>query len=295
MTSILSVRDLVKDFGALRAVDGINLDVARGQCLGLLGPNGAGKTTTIEIMEGIKPPTSGEVLYKNQSLGLRFRREAGMMFQSTALQEFITVREILRMFQRFYADNANVDELIERLNLREFLNSDAKKISGGQRQRLLLALALINSPEIVFLDEPTTGLDPQARRNLWDLVQDIKHRGCTIVMSTHYMDEAYQLCDQIAIIDHGRIIAQGSPDALLAHHFQDVVIRSAGSLGAERGTKLAAVNAQLRGDFVEVTSTDVNKTLAELLSLDVQLGDLRIRSRNLEDLFLELTGKDLRS
>ena len=293
MTTILSVRDLVKDFGALRAVDGINLDVARGQCLGLLGPNGAGKTTTIEIMEGIKPPTSGEVLYKNQSLGLRFRREAGMMFQSTALQEFITVREILRMFQRFYAANANVDELIERLNLREFLNSDAKQISGGQRQRLLLALALINGPEIVFLDEPTTGLDPQARRNLWDLVQDIKRRGCTIVMSTHYMDEAYQLCDQIAIIDHGRIIAQGSPDALLAHHFQDVVIRlpAASVPSAAR----ASMNAQLRGDFVEVTSTDVNKTLAELLSLDVQLGDLRIRSRNLEDLFLELTGKDLRS
>ena len=293
MSPLLSVRKLVKDFGKLRAVDDLSLDIARGECVGLLGPNGAGKTTTIEIMEGIKAPGSGEVLYKGKELGQEFRYQVGMMFQSTALQEFITVREILRMFQRFYPSSVAVESLIAKLNLHDFLDSDAKSISGGQRQRLLLALALINKPEILFLDEPTTGLDPQARRNLWDLMLEIKSEGSTIVMSTHYMDEAYQLCDRIAIIDHGRIIAEGSPDALLARHFQDVVIRlPRARVPAEVATLM---QAQVRGDYAEIVSTDVNRSIAELLRHGVELAELRIRSRNLEDLFLELTGKDLRS
>ena len=293
MAAVLSVHNLVKDFGSVRAVAGIDLEVNKGLCVGLLGPNGAGKTTTIEIMEGIKLPTSGEVLYKGQPLGLDFRRQAGMMFQSTALQEFIKVREILTMFQRFYPHSVDIDQLIDSLNLSEFLDSDAKKISGGQRQRLLLALALINNPEVIFLDEPTTGLDPQARRNLWELMQAIKAQGSTIVMSTHYMEEAYQLCDQIAIIDHGHIIARGSPDSLLAHHFQDVVIRLPAESVNAKVRELFAM--QIRGDHAEITSTDVNKTITGLLEHEVQLSQLRIRSRDLEDLFLELTGKDLRS
>ena len=293
MEALIEVENLVKDFQGVRAVDGISFSIARGTCFGMLGPNGAGKTTTVEILEGIKEPTSGTVLYKGAPLDGSFRHEAGIMFQSTALQEFITARETLAMFQRFYTRSASVDELIAACSLEAFLDRDTRKLSGGQRQRLLLAIALINDPEVVFLDEPTTGLDPQARRNFWKLVQDIKAQGKTILLTTHYMEEAYVLCDEIAIMDRGRIIAQGSPDALLKAHFEDVILTLP---KADFDPPAEFAHALLdAGELWELSTRDVPAALRALEGASAGLQRLRIRERTLEDLFLELTGRELRA
>jgi ABC-2 type transport system ATP-binding protein len=174
MKPVLEVRDLVKQYPAVRAVDGVSFAIAPGTCFGLLGPNGAGKTTTVEIMEGVTAPTSGEVLYLGDPLGARFRAEAGIQFQKTALQDFLTVRETLQMFRRLYPRGRDVDELIALCALEQVAGRDNRKLSGGQMQRLLLAIALVNDPQVLFLDEPTTGLDPQARHNFWDLIRAIK-------------------------------------------------------------------------------------------------------------------------
>ncbi len=292
--AFLEVRDLVQRYRTLEAVAGISLTLQRGRCFGLLGPNGAGKTTTIEIMEGIHRPTSGQVLYQGEPLGKRFREQAGIMFQSTALQEFITVRETLQLFGRFYSRGTPLERLIEECSLEGFIDRDAHRLSGGQRQRLLLAIALVNDPEVLFLDEPTTGLDPQARRNFWDLVGRIKERGKTVLLTTHYMEEAYALCDEIAIMDHGRILAQGTPRALLAAHFDDVVLELPRESFPEAPPPLAATLLQRNGN-VEILTSDVNATIRALLAADVSLARLQVRSRTLEDLFLELTGRGLRA
>jgi ABC-2 type transport system ATP-binding protein len=294
MSIILQVSELVKRFGSLTAVDGVNFEIREGSCFGLLGPNGAGKTTTIEMMEGIKQPDGGTVRYRGEPLGEEFRNEAGIMFQTTALQEFITVREVMRQFSRFYPHSASIDDLADRYALHEFLDQDTRKLSGGQKQRLLLAMALINQPKILFLDEPTTGLDPQSRRNLWDQVQQVREQGATILLTTHYMEEAYELCDEIAIMDHGRVIAQDAPDALLAAHFDDVVVQlHADDIARDIGER--EFSAVFRNDSAHIVTSDVNKTIERLLDLDIPLHRLRIRSRDLEDLFLELTGKELRA
>ena len=224
MPPVLEVRDLVKQYPGVRAVDGVSFSIAEGQCFGLLGPNGAGKTTTVEMMEGVTQPTSGEVLYHGEPLGARFREEAGIQFQKTALQDFLTVRETLRLFSRLYPRRRDVDELIRTCALEQVADRDNRKLSGGQMQRLLLAIALANDPRVLFLDEPTTGLDPQARHNFWDLIRSIKAERRTVLLTTHYMEEAYFLCDVIAIMDRGRIIAEGSPSRLLKEHFDDVVL-----------------------------------------------------------------------
>jgi ABC-2 type transport system ATP-binding protein len=221
MPTILQVFNLVKNFSDLVAVNDVSFEIRAGTCFGLLGPNGAGKTTTIELMEGIKTPDAGKILYNGEPLGAQFRNEAGIMFQNTALQEFVTVREMLVQYSRFYPRTADIDQLVDDYSLGEFLHQDTRKLSGGQKQRLLLAMALINLPKILFLDEPTTGLDPQSRRNLWERVRRVKAEGTTILLTTHYMEEAYELCDEIAIMDHGRIIAHDAPDTLLAEHFDD--------------------------------------------------------------------------
>jgi ABC-2 type transport system ATP-binding protein len=294
MAIILQVSDLVKRFGSLTAVGEVNFEIREGSCFGLLGPNGAGKTTTIEMMEGIMRPDSGSVRYRGEPLGEKFRNEAGIMFQSTALQEFITVREVMRQFSRFYPHSASIDDLADRYALHEFLDQDTRRLSGGQKQRLLLAMALINQPKILFLDEPTTGLDPQSRRNLWNQVQQVREQGATILLTTHYMEEAYELCDEIAIMDHGRVIAQDAPDALLAAHFDDVVVQlHADDIARDIGER--EFSAVFRNDSAHIVTSDVNKTIERLLDLDIPLDRLRIRSRDLEDLFLELTGKELRA
>jgi ABC-2 type transport system ATP-binding protein len=273
-------------------VDGVSFEVQQGSCFGLLGPNGAGKSTTIEMLEGLLKPTAGQVLFRNAPLGAHYRERVGIQFQSTALQERLTTRENLRFFAALYPHSRPLDELIALCRLQEFLDRDSSKLSGGQRQRLLLAIALINEPEVLFLDEPTTGLDPQARRNFWDLVQGIKAQGKTIVLTTHYMEEAYLLCDEIVIVDHGKIIARGSPTALLAEHFDDSVLE----LPLTEANKLKdTILYQPKGDAVEIHTADINDTIAQLLAAKVSLTHLRIRQRTLEDLFLELTGRELRA
>ncbi|MCW8955719.1 MAG: ABC transporter ATP-binding protein [Gammaproteobacteria bacterium] len=292
MEPVIEVKSLVKHFQGVKAVNGIDFQLPAGICFGLLGPNGAGKTTTVEMLEGISAPTSGEILYKGQPLGKAFKDEAGIMFQSTSLQDFMTVREALEMFAHFYPKVSAVDELIEVCALSEFIDRDTRKLSGGQRQRLLLAIAMINQPEVIFLDEPTTGLDPQARRNFWNLVQDIKRQKKTIVLTTHYMEEAYLLCDQIAIMDHGKIIAMGTPRELLAKHFNDVILQLPAEVYSE--ALFDDLDVLHHDGVLELRTGDVAGTMRHLLQNGVVLDGLRIRDRTLEDLFLELTGKDLR-
>jgi len=292
--ALLSVENLVKRYADNTAVDGLSFRVREGSCFGLLGPNGAGKTTTIEIMEGILAPTSGTVRYRGAPLGERFRAEAGILFQKTALQDFLTVRQTLEMFRGLYDQGLAVDEVIRLCALEKLLNRDNKKLSGGQLQRLLLGVALVNDPAILFLDEPTTGLDPQARRRFWELVESIKAQRKTIILTTHYMEEAQLLCDDIVIVDHGRIIAQGAPHALLRQHFKAVLLElpTEDWTPAARGLGLPFFEAAGR---VELTTNDLEGTLRTLMQSGIALAHLRIRPPNLEDLFLELTGKDLRS
>ena len=292
MTAILTVRDLHKKYAGVHAVQGVSFEVQKGTCFGLLGPNGAGKSTTVEMLEGISKPSSGQILYQGQVLGPAYRERVGIQFQTTALQDFLTVNENLKFFRALYTQGPSIEELIELCHLGEFLDRDSRKLSGGQRQRLLLAIALINDPEVLFLDEPTTGLDPQARRNFWDLVQSIKARSKTIILTTHYMEEAYLLCDEIAIMDRGRIIAQGSPQKLLAEHFNDTVLELPESELANRGLNLTYVRM---GELAEIMTPDVNSVVRQLLDAGVSIAQLKIRPRTLEDLFLELTGKDLRA
>ena len=224
MTTALEARNLVKEYPGVLAVDGVSFTVPEGTCFGLLGPNGAGKTTTVEIIEGVTRPTSGDVYYYGEVAGERFRQETGIQFQNTALQDHITVLETLEMFQALYDRKADLGHVIEQCSLGDLLDRDNRKLSGGQRQRLLLAVALVNQPKLVFLDEPTTGLDPQARRNFWALVQSIRSEGATIVLTTHYMDEAHVLCDEVAIMDEGKIVTQGSPERLLFDKYGDKLI-----------------------------------------------------------------------
>ena len=294
MQTALEARNLVKRYPGVLAVDDVSFAVAEGSCFGLLGPNGAGKTTTVEIIEGVTPATSGEILYFGEPAGRQFREEAGIQFQSTALQDYLTVRETLEMFRNLYDRRGDLSSIIEDCSLGELLDRDNRKLSGGQKQRLFLAVALVNRPRLVFLDEPTTGLDPQARRNFWALIQKIQARGTTIILTTHYMDEAHVLCDAIAIMDEGKIIASGAPEELLKQRYSGLIIE----------LPLEDVSHDLDGidhvvyeglGIVEIVSQDISKSL-ELLSGRIDnLNRIKIRQANLEDLFLDLTGHSLRS
>ena len=291
---LLEVQNLVKLYPRVTAVDGVSFEVEAGCCFGLLGPNGAGKTTTVEIMEGILPASSGEVRYHGEPIGSRFRNEAGILFQKTALQDFLTVRQTLNLFRGLYPQGYDIDELLRLCSLQKLADRDHRKLSGGQQQRLLLAIALVNDPAILFLDEPTTGFDPQARRNFWALIESVKARRRTIILTTHYMEEAQRLCDEIAIMDRGRIIARGPPRRLLAEHFADVLIELPRDdfPAAARDLPLRLIEGAER---IEISTNDLEGTLKTLLAAQVPLGNLRIRPPNLEDLFLELTGKELRA
>ncbi len=287
----MEVRDLVKHFPGVQAVNGVTLAVQRGECFGLLGPNGAGKTTTIEIMEGIQNATSGQVLFCGAPLGKDFKQRAGMQFQVTALQDFLTVKETLELFYGLFRRTMDMDELISMCNLGDLLQRDNRKLSGGQRQRLLLAIALVNDPELIFLDEPTTGLDPHARRKFWALIESIKQRNKTVLMTTHYMEEAYHLCDRIAIMERGKIIADGSPAALLKSHFSDTIL----TLPAEDftvSTEAFPLAIYLVHNTVHIHTDDVHGSIQTLLEYKVPLRRLEIRARTLDDLFIELTRDD---
>jgi ABC-2 type transport system ATP-binding protein len=289
---VIDVCNLVKSYKGVQAVDDVSFSIEKGHCFGLLGPNGAGKTTTIEIMEGIINATSGQVLYSGKAIGEDISQQIGIQFQSTALQDFLTVQETLNLFTSFYDNTIPHNQLIELCDLKDYLDRDNRLLSGGQRQRLLLALALINDPEIIFLDEPTTGLDPQARRNFWQLIKNIKAKNKTVILTTHYMDEAEHLCDEVVIMDNGKIIESGTPNQLLAKHFQNVFIY----LPKEQVPRALIEKNQwlAENDRVEITTQQVEETISLLIAAKVPLDGLQVKSPNLDDLFLKLTGHSLR-
>jgi len=293
MPPILEVRHLKKQFAQLTAVNDISFQIQPGTCFGLLGPNGAGKTTIIEMIEGLLEPTSGEIFYQGKPRDQRFKLEAGIQFQSTSVMDKLTVAEILKLFHSLYHKRSNLCELIEICNLESLLPRRATQLSGGQQQRLMFALALINDPQIIFLDEPTTGLDPQSRRNLWALIERIKGQGKTVLLTTHYMDEAEILCDTLVIVDRGDIIAQGTPQNLLKQHFDhSYVCLDRADFEPVMSTwpeQVIHINGQ-----VEIQSSSVEVTLQKLQQQQVSLRSLRVRNPTLEDLFLKLTGHSLR-
>jgi len=297
------------DKKAVDAVNGLDLEVLRGECFGLLGPNGAGKTTTVEILEGLLEPTSGEL----EVLGMRWgrgqdhalRQKLGITLQETKLQEKLTVIETLRMFRSFYTSGLEPEGVMHLVSLDEKAGAWVRKLSGGQRQRLAVACALVGEPELLFLDEPTTGLDPQARRQLWDVINDLKKSGRTILLTTHYMDEAEKLCDRVAIVDHGRVIALGTPRQLVSNLGSDHVVE----FDLQHNGEVAAVEPER---FLDIPSTRsaVKETGGYLLTVSephvaipallkqlehdgLQLASLTTRHVNLEDVFVSLTGRHL--
>ncbi len=291
---ILEIRRLVKTFGSFAAVSGVSFSIEEGLCFGLLGPNGAGKTTTIEVIEGLLAPDSGEILYKGEKRGHRFYEEVGIQFQNTELPHQLTVGETLATFRSLYRRKRNMDDLIALCHLEDILHKDNRKISGGQKQRLLLAMAIANDPDLVFLDEPTTGLDPQARRHLWDIVFQLKARNKTLVLTTHYMEEAQFLCDRIAIMDNGRIIAEDTPAGLLNDHVKGTSLILPGPLHPDKLRDFPFPWYLVRENSVEIQTVDINRCLEELFRRNIDLSGVTVRPQNLEDLFLKLTGHALR-
>jgi len=297
---------LRKAFADVVAVDGLDLEVRRGECFGLLGPNGAGKTTTIEICEGLTDADSGEV----HLLGLdwhsgadQLRQRIGVQLQETQFPDKLTVEETLRMFRSFFYTGIAVEESIRTAQLEEKRGARVGTLSGGQKQRLAMACALVGDPELLFLDEPTTGLDPQARRHVWDLVDVLKKAGRTIILTTHYMDEAERLCDRVAIMDHGRIIALGTPQQLIAsvggEHIVEfaVTVQDAVDLEALKqipGVQSHRVDAGLHQLSVSELHTVVPRIFAALTEQGLHLSEFRTHSATLEDVFVSLTGRNLR-
>jgi ABC-2 type transport system ATP-binding protein len=294
MPPILEVRHLKKNYADRVAVNNVSFAIPAGICFGLLGPNGAGKTTTLEMIEDIIQPTAGEILYKGRPRTSRFKDEIGIQFQHTALLAMLTVEETLSVFQALYRSPEDLDHLVALCQLGEFRRQRHEHISGGQRQRFLLALALVNRPQLLFLDEPSTGLDPQARHNLWHIVNNIKAAGKTIILTTHYMEEAQQLCDTVAIMDHGRIIAQGAPEALIRAHCAGVaVVLPRQSLG--RAADGLSLPVTIEGDTARIQPANIDDCLRELMARQVDLSEMTVQSPNLEHVFLNLTGRQLRA
>jgi ABC-2 type transport system ATP-binding protein len=303
-TPVIRVRGLTKRYGDVRAVDGIDFDVAKGEVFGLLGPNGAGKTTTVEILEGLRDHDGGEV----SVLGVDVARDAeaikpriGVSLQTAALYPKLTVTELIDLFRSFYPRSRPTDEVIDALELGERRDARSQDLSGGQRQRLAVALSLVNDPELVFLDEPTTGLDPAARRSLWDIVEGLKADGRSVLLTTHYMEEAEILCDRLAIMDHGRILEMGRVEELVSKHFQERTVRfdRLDGLAREELERLPEVTSVKEdSDEVLIYTRDPGRTIGGLLDLadsrSLEPQNLGIRRATLEDVFLDLTGRALR-
>ncbi|MDI6638543.1 MAG: ABC transporter ATP-binding protein [Bacillota bacterium] len=298
------VSGLRKTYGKTVAVDGLDLRVGCGQVFGMLGPNGAGKTTTVEILVGLRTRDAGEVSVFGMDparQGREVRSRIGVQLQARGLYPRLTVKETVTLFASFYERTLPVDEIIEQVGLTAKARTVVRALSGGQAQRLGVALAMVNDADLVFLDEPTTGLDPQARRSLWDVIRSIRSRGKTVFLTTHYMDEAERLCDNVAVVDHGRVIAFGSPSDLISEHFQEQAIEFSNSIAGdrERFEKLPGVT---RTRFSENTATlytcDVPATMAALMQLatgdGIRIDDVIVRRATLEDVFLKLTGRRIR-
>jgi ABC-2 type transport system ATP-binding protein len=306
MDQAISVRGLRKNYGEFEAVRGIDFEVAQGEVFGLLGPNGAGKTTTIEILEGLRPRTGGEVSVLGFDPGVsmnEIKDRIGVCLQATNLPEKITVREAMTVFASFYSRNTDLDKLLKRLQLWEKRDGFYGQLSGGQKQRVALALAMVNDPQLVFLDEPTTGLDPQVRLGIHELIEELKQAKVTILITTHYIEEAEKLCDRVAIIDEGKIIALGSP--------REIQARTLGHSRIEIHSSRAFPNGDLPSDIeaervvygadrtsISVTSARPTRTLLDLVKwIDQQgidISDIQLKKPTLEDVFIELTGKKLR-
>jgi ABC-2 type transport system ATP-binding protein len=302
--SVIAVDDLRKAYGEVQAVDGVTFAVNRGEIFGLLGPNGAGKTTTIEILEGLNKPDEGTVTVLDFDVRRepgKLKERIGVQLQSAALYPDLKVTELIDLFGAFYARRRPTRELVTELGLDERSDALTKELSGGQRQRLSIALALVNDPELIFLDEPTTGLDPQGRRVLWDHIERLRTEGRTVLLTTHYMEEAEALCDRVAIMDHGKILEMGTVNELISRHFAERSVRFAArpeltdaKLGALKGVARVA-----REDEESVLYTaDVPGTIGALLALGEELNiqglDIAVRRPTLEDVFLQLTGRALR-
>ncbi len=310
MSDAIRCRDLKKTYvsrgSRVEAVNRLDLDVYRGERFGLLGPNGAGKTTTIEILEGLMPPTSGEVEVLGQHWGEHdeeLRQRLGISLQETRLTEKLTVLETLTLFRSFYRRGLPPRAAMEEVGLTEKADAYVGKLSGGQRQRLAVACALVGDPELLFLDEPTTGLDPQSRRQLWDILRGLRAQGRTVLLTTHYMDEAERLCDRVAVVDHGRVIALGSPAELIARlggeHLIEFAVQDGTALDEGRLAALPAVVSVRRDeDGYSLSVTAPHLAVPALLQMldSERLGLIRLTTRHasLEDVFVTLTGRRLR-
>ena len=307
MPAVIHCRDLRKTYdGKVEAVRGLNLEISAGECFGLLGPNGAGKTTTIEILEGLLPPTSGDVTILGRSWksnAREIREQIGISLQETRLSEKLTVGETIQLFASFYHCPRPVADVLEGLQLTEKAEAQVGKLSGGQRQRLAVATALVGSPRVLFLDEPTTGLDPQSRRQLWDIIRNFQKHGGTVLLTTHYMDEAERLCDRLAIVDHGQIIAEGSPAELIAklggHHVVEFALSGNSHGNNTLWQSLPGVDS-VRNDtgMVSLNVREPHRTIPALLAKveeqSAALEHLTTRQASLEDVFVRLTGRHLR-
>ena len=304
-TPALRCSGLVKRYGDVTAVNGLDLEVRRGECFGMLGPNGAGKTTTIEILEGLNTPDAGEVLVLGQRWGQgddrALRERLGIQLQETRLHEKLSVEETVRLFRSFYQRGPSPAQVLARVQLEEKRKAWVGKLSGGQKQRLSVACSLVNDPEVLFLDEPTTGLDPQSRRQLWDLVAAFQAEGGTVLLTTHYMEEAEQLCDRVAVIDHGRVIALGAPDQLIASlgadHVVFFTVEGTLDLVAVRALP-AVVEVRVEREGYSLTVREphlaIPGLLAELARQRLELASLTTHHATLEDVFVSLTGRTLR-
>ena len=302
----LACRAVVKRYGDVVAVDGLDLHVLRGECFGLLGPNGAGKTTTIEMLEGLLAPDAGEVEVLGQrwaDAGAALRPRLGIQLQETQLADKLSVEETLRLFRSFYPAGRAVPDLLALVGLESKAGAWVSKLSGGQRQRLSVACALVGAPDVLFLDEPTTGLDPQSRLQLWDVLRRFKDDGGTILLTTHYMDEAATLCDRIGIVDRGKLIALGTPEALVQSlgtaHLVEVSFEGGTPPPVERLTALAGVvEARVADGVVSLGSAAIHETIPAVLAALAEAGlivrELRTHSATLEDVFVALTGRHLR-
>lgn len=304
--SVVEVDKLTKAYGDLRAVAGISFNVEEGEIFGMLGPNGAGKSTTVEILEGIRQADSGVVRIAGldpQKDRNSLRQIIGIQLQSSSLFPKLNVDEHLNAYGSFYTHTRNVDDIIDLVGLTERRTGRAGELSGGQQQRLAIALALINDPQIVFLDEPTTGLDPQARRRVWEIIAELREGGATVILTTHYMEEAEALCDRLIVMDHGSIIESGTPDSLISKHFSESAIGFSVKDGFALDTdsiESSQYVTEIRsvGSEIEVFAANVPGAISDVLGLAGNgaeaIDDLHVRKASLEDVFLKLTGRTIR-